>query len=217
MQNIVKEENAVEKTNAAKERNIVHAALGATAVRPGQFPVSDRTEVAFAGKSNVGKSSMINTMLNRKSLVRTSQSPGKTRTINFFEVEKEWYFVYLPGYGYAKISRQESQKWGPMVEGYLKNRPQLMALVLLLDIRHDPTANDKMLYEWCQHYRLPVILVATKSDKLKRSQLQKRSTVIRKALGAKEQMLLFSSLSKAGRSELWEILDSRREGAVENT
>ena len=191
--------------------NINHAELGTTAVKPDQFPKSDRLEVAFVGRSNVGKSSMINAMLNRKSLVRTSQNPGKTRTINFFEVEKDWYFVDLPGYGYAKISRSESQKWGSMIEGYLKDRPPLIALVLLLDIRHEPTGNDKMLYEWCKHYELPVILVATKSDKLKRSQLQKHMAVIRRGLGCSEQILPFSSLSRAGREELWAVLAQQRE------
>ena len=191
-------------------RNIVHAALGVTAVEPKQFPESDRIEVAFVGRSNVGKSSMINAMLGRKSLVRTSQSPGKTRTINFFEVEEDWYFVDLPGYGYAKVSRSESEKWGDMIEGYLKNRPQMAAIVLLLDIRHEPTENDKMLYDWCKHYELPVILVATKSDKLKRSQLQKHMAIIRRGLEATEQVLPFSSLTKAGREELWKVLDEKR-------
>jgi len=195
------------------ERTIVHAALGTTAVAPQQFPVSDRVEVAFVGKSNVGKSSMINAMLNRKALVRTSQAPGKTRTINFFEVESDWFFVDLPGYGYARISRAESEKWGKMIESYLKNRPQLVALVLLLDIRHAPSANDRLIYEWCRHYKLPVILAATKSDKLKRSQIQKHVAVLRKGIAeslaapAPEPIIAFSSTSRAGREILWETLD----------
>lgn len=183
---------------------IVHAKLGVTAVKPDQFPTGERIEIAFAGKSNVGKSSMINTMLGRKSLVRTSQTPGKTRTINFFEVEQDWYFVDLPGYGYAKISRSESQKWGAMVEGYLKNRLPFITLVLLLDIRHEPNANDKMLYDWCKYYDLPITLVATKSDKLKRSQIQKHIAIIKKGLGACESILPFSSLNRTGREELWQ-------------
>ena len=190
--------------------NIVHAALGVTAVKPDQFPQNERVEVAFVGRSNVGKSSMINTMLGRKSLVRTSGSPGKTRTINFFEVEQDWYFVDLPGYGYAKVSRQESEKWGEMIEGYLKDRKQLIGLVLLLDIRHEPNNNDKMLYEWCKHYQLPVILVATKSDKLKRSQIQKHTTIIRRALNSDEAVVPFSSLDRSGRENLWAILEEHR-------
>ena len=201
--------------SAGAERNIVHAALGVTAVKPDQFPESDRVEVAFVGRSNVGKSSMINTMLGRKSLVRTSSSPGKTRTINFFEVEQDWYFVDLPGYGYARVSRSESEKWGEMIEGYLKKRPQMAALVLLLDIRHEPTANDKMLYDWCKHYQLPVILVATKSDKLKRSQLQKHMAIIRRALEASEQVLAFSSLDRVGREQLWQALEESRQNLLE--
>ena len=193
--------------------NIVHAELGVTAVKPDQFPNNERVEAAFVGRSNVGKSSMINTMLGRKSLVRTSGSPGKTRTINFFEVEQDWYFVDLPGYGYAKISRQESEKWGDMIEGYLKDRKPLLALVLLLDIRHEPNNNDKMLYEWCKHYELPVILVATKSDKLKRSQIQKHTAMIRRALEAEEEVLPFSSLDRTGRERLWAVLEEHRERA----
>ena len=191
-------------------KNIVHAALGVTAAKAEQFPESHRTEVAFAGRSNVGKSSMINTMLGRKSLVRTSQSPGKTRTINFFEVEQDWYFVDLPGYGYAKVSRSESEKWGALIESYLQDRRRLAALVLLLDIRHEPSKNDQMLYDWCLHYELPLILVATKCDKLKRSQLQKHSAIIRRGLGTDEPVLAFSSLSRAGREELWELLEKKR-------
>ena len=193
--------------------NIVHAELGVTAVKPDQFPNNHRVEVAFVGRSNVGKSSMINTMLGRKALVRTSGSPGKTRTINFFEVEQDWYFVDLPGYGYAKVSRQESEKWGSMIEGYLKDRNQLLGLVLLLDIRHEPNNNDKMLYEWCKHYELPVILVATKSDKLKRSQIQKHTAMIRRALDAKEEVLPFSSLDRTGRERIWAVLEKHKETA----
>ena len=199
-------------TGNSTGRNIVHAALGTTATAPSQFPTGTRTEVAFVGRSNVGKSSMINTMLGRKSLVRTSQSPGKTRTINFFEVEDDWYFVDLPGYGYAKVSRSETEKWGAMIEGYLKNRPQLAALVLLLDIRHEPTANDKMLYEWCRYYELPLVLVATKSDKIKRSQLQKQLAILKRGMGGAdvtEAIIPFSSFDRTGREELWRVLEAK--------
>ena len=196
-------------SSETKAREIVHAQLGITAVKPEQFPSCDRYEAAFVGRSNVGKSSMINTMLGRKSLVRTSQNPGKTRTINFFEVEDNWYFVDLPGYGYAKVSRAESETWGNMIEGYLKNRPPLVALVLLMDIRHEPTGNDKMLYEWCKYYELPTILVATKSDKLKRSQIQKHLGIIRRGLNAAEQVFPFSSQDRSGREELWQVLEEK--------
>ena len=194
---------------------INHAALAATAVRPDQFPAIERPEVAFAGKSNVGKSSLINAMVNRKGLARSSQNPGKTRTINFYDVEHIYYFVDLPGYGYAKVTKSESAKWGRMVEGYLKNRPSLLAVILLLDIRHEPNKNDLLLYDWCRYYHLPVILVATKSDKIKRSQLQKQLAVIRRTLQSGDRpgtetgfppLLPFSSETRDGRDDLWTLL-----------
>jgi len=180
-----------------------------TAVKKGQYPDTGLPEVAFVGKSNVGKSSLINAMLGRKRLARTSGTPGKTRTINFFHVEHKLYFADLPGYGYARISRSESEKWGEMVEGYLQDRPELKRIFLLVDIRHEPGNHDKMLYEWCQHYNLPFTLIATKSDKLKRSQIQKHTAMIRRAFGAAEPPVAFSSETREGRDKIWElILDS---------
>jgi len=180
--------------------------IAATAVRPAQFPDSGLPEVAFVGKSNVGKSSLINAMLGRKKLARTSQNPGKTRTINFFDVENKLYFVDLPGYGYARISRSESEKWGEMVDGYLQNRPPLKRIFLLVDIRHEPGANDKMLYDWCVHYNLPFTVVATKADKINRSQIQKHLATIKRCFGLKETPMPFSSETKAGREELWGVI-----------
>ena len=183
--------------------------IAATAVSPAQFPTSGLPEVAFVGKSNVGKSSLINAMLGRKRLARTSASPGKTRTINFFHVEEKLYFVDLPGYGYARVSKSESEKWGKMVESYLKGRPQLKRAFLLVDIRHEPGANDKMLYEWFQHFDIPFTLVATKSDKLNRSQIDKHLAIIRRSLSSPQPPMPFSSESKNGRDQLWSlILDS---------
>jgi len=183
--------------------------IATTAVKKGQYPDTGWPEVAFVGKSNVGKSSLINAMLGRKRLARTSGTPGKTRTINFFHVEYKLYFADLPGYGYARISRSESEKWGEMVEGYLQDRPELKRIFLLVDIRHEPGSHDKMLYEWCQHYNLPFTLVATKSDKLKRSQTQKHTAMIRRAFGANEPPVAFSSETREGRDQLWQlILDS---------
>jgi len=191
----------------AEIKNITKAEYATTAVRPDQFPENGWPEVAFVGRSNVGKSSLINALLNRKKLARTSQNPGKTRTINFFNVEDRLYFVDLPGYGYARVSKSESEKWGEMVEGYLQDRPQLKHIFLLMDIRHEPSAGDKQIYEWCLHYNLPFSIIATKSDKIKKSQVQKHLAVIRKALNAETPPMPFSSESWDGREALWGVIE----------
>jgi GTP-binding protein len=201
---------------------IANSQLGATAVWPDQFPDDGLPEFVFVGRSNVGKSSLINCMASRKSLARTSSSPGKTRVINFFRISvlqgtaaatgrasekispEDLYFVDLPGYGYAKVSRSESEKWGNMIEGYLKGRRQIKHIIMLLDIRHEPTANDLELFEWLTHYNYNVIAVATKSDKLKRSQVQKHAAALKRALGV--DVLPFSSETLAGRDELWGLI-----------
>jgi len=182
------------------------ADIAITAVAPAGFPKDGRPEIAFVGKSNVGKSTLINAMLGRKRLARTSGQPGKTRTINFFTVEDKIYFVDLPGYGYARVSKSESAKWGDMVEGYLKKREELKMIFLLLDIRHEPGENDKMLIDWFTHFNLPYTLVATKSDKLSRSQLNKHLSVIKKALNSSENPIPFSGTKKQGVDELWSVI-----------
>ncbi len=190
--------------------NVNNASLAAVAVKKEQYPTDRMPEIAFAGKSNVGKSSLINTMLNRKSLARTSQSPGKTRTINFYNVENLLYFVDLPGYGYAKAPKSEKEKWGKMIEGYLLKRQELKSIILLVDIRHEPGENDIMMYEWLKHYGHNIIIAATKSDKLKRSQLPKHIKMLSSAFGlSKDDILIpFSSQDKNGKDELWQVIEN---------
>lgn len=175
-----------------------------------KLPENVQIEVAFAGKSNVGKSSMINALLNRKSLARTSAQPGKTQTINFYNVNDAMYLVDLPGYGYAKTSASEKEKWGKMIENYLHTSKKLQAVFLLIDIRHDPSANDKMMYDWMVYQGFTPIIIATKLDKIKRSQIQKNVNAIREGLKVKPGTVIipFSSETKQGRDELWEVIDS---------
>lgn len=175
-----------------------------------KIPDNALNEVAFAGKSNVGKSSMINALLNRKSLARTSAQPGKTQTINFYNVNDAMYLVDLPGYGYAKASATEKEKWGKMIENYLHTSKKLQAVFLLIDIRHDPSANDKMMYDWMVYQGFAPIIIATKLDKIKRSQIQKNVKAIREGLKVKPGTVIipFSSETKQGREELWEVIES---------
>lgn len=174
-----------------------------------KLPENAKPEIAFAGKSNVGKSSLINGLMNRKSLARTSAQPGKTQTINFYNINDAMYLVDLPGYGYAKVSETEKQKWGQMIENYLHTSKQLKAVFLLIDIRHAPSANDKTMYEWILYQGYEPIIIATKLDKLKRSQVQKQVKILREGLGLKKESILipFSAETKQGREEIWQIMD----------
>jgi GTP-binding protein len=173
------------------------------------LPVNTLPEIAFAGKSNVGKSSLINGLMNRKSFARTSATPGKTQTINFYNINQELYLVDLPGYGYAKVSEQEKKKWGQMIERYLHQSKQLRAVFLLIDIRHAPSANDKMMYDWILSQGYHPIIIATKLDKLKRSQVQKQIKVVRQGLGLSKDSILipFSAVTKQGRDEIWDLAE----------
>ena len=174
-----------------------------------KMPKNQMPEIAFAGKSNVGKSSLINALMNRKSYARISGKPGKTQTINFYNVNRAFYLVDLPGYGYARVSEQEKQKWGQMVERYLHGSKQLRAVFLLIDIRHDPSANDKMMYDWIVAQGYSPIIIATKLDKIKRSQQDKQVKAIRQGLGLPPgtAVIPFSSVTKQGRDEIWELAE----------
>ncbi len=174
-----------------------------------KIPQNELPEIAFAGKSNVGKSSLINALMNRKSLARTSSQPGKTQTINFYNINDALYFVDLPGYGYAKVSQQEKEKWGKMIERYLHQSNVLKAVFLLIDIRHDPSANDRTMYEWILANGFHPIIIATKADKINRSQLQKQIKAVRQGLGAEKDtvVLPFSAQTKQGREEIYEVID----------
>lgn len=174
-----------------------------------KLPVTGRPEVAFAGKSNVGKSSLINGLMNRKSLARTSAQPGKTQTINFYNINECIYLVDLPGYGYAKVAQSEKEKWGKMIENYLHASKDLKAVFLLIDIRHEPSTNDKMMYDWIIHNGYEPIIIATKLDKLKRSQVQKNIKMIKEGLKLRpgSTIIPFSSVTKQGREEIWALID----------
>ena len=179
------------------------------------FPENDKIEIAFAGKSNVGKSSLINALVNRKALARTSAQPGKTQTINFYKVNNEVYFVDLPGYGYAKVSEEVKAKWGKLIENYLNKSEMLKAVFLLIDIRHEPSANDRNMYEWIVYQGYDPIIIATKMDKINRSQIQKHVKMIKTGLNVKKGTVVipFSATTKQGREEIWELISSLNEEA----
>ena len=175
-----------------------------------KLPDNQLPEIAFAGKSNVGKSSLINALMNRKSYARTSATPGKTQTINFYNINEEMYLVDLPGYGYAKVSEQEKIKWGQLIERYLHGSKQLKAVFLLIDIRHAPSANDKMMYHWIVEMGFHPIIIATKLDKIKRSQIQKQIKIVKQGLDLVPGTMVipFSAETKQGRDEIWELVEN---------
>lgn len=174
------------------------------------LPENDKIEVAFAGKSNVGKSSLINALMNRKSYARTSQQPGKTQTINFYNINEELYFVDLPGYGYAKVAEEVKLKWGNLIERYLKSSKQLKVVFLLIDIRHEPSVNDKNMYDWIVYNGFDPIIITTKLDKINRSQKDKHIKMIRTGLNTKPGTIImpFSALTKQGRDEIWDCIEN---------
>ena len=175
------------------------------------LPKNTKPEIAFAGKSNVGKSSLINALMNRKSYARISATPGKTQTINYYSINDEMYLVDLPGYGYAKVSEQEKIKWGQLIERYLHSSAQLKAVFLLIDIRHAPSENDRIMYQWIVDKGFHPIIIATKLDKIKRSQVQKQMKVLREGLKliAGTTIIPFSSQTKQGRDEIWDMVENQ--------
>ncbi len=180
-----------------------------TAVKPEQYPDESLPEIALVGRSNVGKSSLINCLANRKNIARTSSTPGKTATINFYEIAGRYRIVDLPGYGYAKVSKQEKEKWADMIEGYLASRSNLVQVIQLVDARHKPTADDKMMFDWIKSYNYEPLVVATKLDKLKKSQVEGNLTAIYEDLELGEDSVLipFSSETRQGRTEVVELIE----------
>lgn len=180
-----------------------------SAVSKAQYPDTHLKEIALAGRSNVGKSSFINTLLGRKNLARTSSKPGKTQTLNFYLIGNQFYFVDVPGYGYAKVSKKERAKWGKMIDEYLLEREELEAVVSLVDFRHEPSKEDCQMYQFLKYYDIPVIVVATKADKIPRGKWNKHESMIKKALDfdKEDDFIIFSSVTKQGKEEAWQAIE----------
>ncbi|MFK9091271.1 ribosome biogenesis GTP-binding protein YihA/YsxC [Bacillus salipaludis] len=189
---------------------VVSSDIVISAVKPEQYPETELPEFALAGRSNVGKSSFINKMLNRKGLARISSKPGKTQTLNFYLINEILHFVDVPGYGYAKVSKTERAAWGKMIETYFTRREQLRAAVLIVDLRHPPTNDDVMMYDFLKHYEIPCIIIATKADKIPKGKWQKHLKVTRETLelDKNDHLILFSSETGEGKNQAWQILQS---------
>jgi len=190
---------------------VVSADIVVSAVSSKQYPEDALPEIALAGRSNVGKSSFINKLLNRKNLARTSSKPGKTQTLNFFKINDQLYFVDVPGYGFAKVSKSEKEKWGRMIEEYFTGREELKAVVQIVDLRHPPTRDDIAMYEFLKHHQIPAIIVATKADKISKNQWQKHLKVTKETLGLEKEdsLILFSSETGLGKDEAWKEIFAR--------
>ncbi|MDB4868667.1 MAG: YihA family ribosome biosis GTP-binding protein [Cohnella sp.] len=183
-----------------------------------QFPEDGLPEVALAGRSNVGKSSLLNRLLLRRNLARTSSQPGKTQTLNYYRINEVLYFVDFPGYGYAKVSKTQREAWGKLAERYLRDRKQLKLVLQLVDLRHPPSAEDRSMFEWLFHYGIPMCVVATKADKISRNQMPKHAKVVRQTLGMPGHvpLLIFSSETGQGREELWSLIEQAADIAPES-
>ena len=191
--------------------NVNHVDLTISAVHPDQYPCTDYPEIALVGRSNVGKSSLTNTLINRKNFAHTSSQPGKTQTLNFYNVEDKLYFVDVPGYGYAKVSKKQREEFGQMIENYLTQRDQLRGVIMLVDGRHAPTADDVQMYQWLAYYELPILVVATKIDKVKPSQFTKVQKLVKDKLEfqGKQPLVLFSAMSKRGKEDVWRWIEEQ--------
>ncbi|SDI10882.1 ribosome biogenesis GTP-binding protein YihA/YsxC [Paenibacillus naphthalenovorans] len=188
-----------------------------SAVGPSQYPSDALPEIALAGRSNVGKSSLINRMINRKNLARTSSKPGKTQQLNYYRINTDLFFVDLPGYGYAQVSKTEREKWGKFIEEYLLKREYLQLVLQVIDLRHPPSKDDQAMYAWLKHKGVPVCLVATKADKIPKGKWQKHMKIVRETLGAdkSDPLVLFSSETGLGKDELWSVIEQRiGDGAI---
>ncbi|BCG60562.1 ribosome biogenesis GTP-binding protein YihA/YsxC [Paenibacillus sp. URB8-2] len=190
---------------------VTNAEFIISAVGPSQYPEDALPEIALAGRSNVGKSSLINRMISRKNLARTSSTPGKTQHMNYYRINDLMYYVDFPGYGYAKVSKVQRAAWGKMVEKYLAERETLKLVLLVLDLRHPPTADDRMMYEWLKHYDIPMCVVATKADKIPKTRLPRHIKIMKEALGVLpgESFIPFSSELGLGKDELWALIESQ--------
>ena len=191
--------------------NVNHVDLTISAVHPDQYPSTDYPEIALVGRSNVGKSSLTNTLINRKNFAHTSSQPGKTQTLNFYNVEDKVWFVDVPGYGYAKVSKKQREEFGQMIENYLTQREQLRGVIMLVDGRHAPTADDVQMYQWLAYYELPILVVATKIDKVKPSQFTKVQKLVKDKLEfqGKQPLVLFSAMSKRGKEDVWRWIEEQ--------
>lgn len=185
--------------------------LTISAVQAAQYPKTDYPEIALVGRSNVGKSSLTNTLINRRNFAHTSSQPGKTQTLNFYDVEDQLYFVDVPGYGYAKVSKKERERFGKMIEEYLTQREQLKGVIQLVDARHEPTADDVSMYEWLAYYQIPTLIVATKCDKVKSNVWNRQESQIRKGLGMPKDapLILFSAVNKHGKDQVWHWIEKQ--------
>ena len=198
-------------TEVFKKMKVHNVEMVISAVRPDQYPADGLPEFALAGRSNVGKSSFINRMIGRKALARISSKPGKTQTLNFYKIEEQLFFVDVPGYGYAKVSKTEREAWGKMIERYFTGRQELKAVVQIIDLRHPPTADDRMMYDFLKHYNIPCIVIATKADKIPKGKWDKHKKIVKETLEMEksDSLIVFSSETGLGFEEAWKTIENK--------